>query len=577
MIRSGSIKELMNIDNYKEILKSYDVISVIFDPLETDSTLTNIKLSAIIPAYISNSCYTLNYINILDKPNLISFKNIHYLGETKNIKFYYNGYIVGSASGEPSPVVPTPPPTPLPPPAPAKIIPLEKFKDYEFRYILLDNSNFSTKSSSIVKCDSNDCDYSNAPYDGCGNLTYNIMQAYSNSDKKFVKPSKVLIHMEPDMFFGGGCFRHLYSWTGSECNSNNDNRDCHAPFDGGGPVKSSLNKDGTLIKELSWCQNPVDDNGYLINIPEQHAGFQVFSGHQKWYILQQLMMQGYIIINLFPTTRSMINNGYAFGYKSKGWDQALWDSHSTNFKKLFEHIWLKKIIPYASDNLELAVAGHSRGAHQASGLMNYFPGTKFSDKKTAYPKITKAWLNSGGSMNCFTDQKVTPACPKQLHNEKNDTDQTYCCDSSRTEPIYDKEKNNHPSVVITSLVDSDYLVDDSNEYTITDNDAISLSPAQVYWKSLSKTVQTRSKNLICPVYWDANDPGSYPAQNSWCKDNKFQGYKCSNKNQKPCNDSNDWTWNKCPTHSAFTYSMANEVVKFLTSSADTTFSNTKTC
>ena len=45
------------------------------------------------------------------------------------------------------------------------------------------------------------------------------------------------------------------------------------------------------------------------------------------------MMQGYIIINLFTTTRTMINNGYPFGYKSEGSEKdALGKSNSTDFK-----------------------------------------------------------------------------------------------------------------------------------------------------------------------------------------------------------------------------------------------------
>jgi hypothetical protein len=104
---TGTLKELLVLGNYETILTLYNSISVI---LEADNTLSNVKLVGIIPGHIRNECRSLNFINIYNKNKPITLTKMHNLGKNGNVEFYYNGILLGNASGD----VPTPPPSPSP-------------------------------------------------------------------------------------------------------------------------------------------------------------------------------------------------------------------------------------------------------------------------------------------------------------------------------------------------------------------------------------------------------------------------------------------------------------------------------
>ena len=429
--------------------------------------------------------------------------------------------------------------------------PVNYMCNYSYQHIYFDNSN-------------------NYTYNKYGNISYNIQHAVNVSSN-----NKILIYIDPD---GKGI-----------------------------PCISEIGK-----KDIpKYCQYPVGQNGYITNsISYPPFVFQNITNNsfeKKLFVLQQLMIKGFTIIYLYKNSDS----GYIFNYMSKL--TSSYDGKTSDYQSLdlaFTNIFskFKNIEKY-----KIYAGGSSEGGHAASGLLHLINSGTILSKFNI--KITKLWLNSAGSMNCFTDednnQNIYPTnvsgyknyindisgisnsnlCPSnefRISDQKNKPPNSSdnwggCCNLNKnnnlpeTEPYYDNSthRDQHPPVIITSLLDSDYIVTNKTSYTIStvvDGSIIySLLPGNSYWRGLSYTTKKLSQDICGGNIID----NIYTNSNSWCK---CPSGCCFYPNCPPppfiekasFNGGNNDNYacsiyvlgKRESTHSSFTFSQAKQIIKF---------------
>ena len=450
-------------------------------------------------------------------------------------------------------------PTPAPSPnnlpsisAESPLVPLSEIHKYDFKFILPDRP--FTKASSFkancpiknqkVHCSSSS---TNMPYNLEGNINYSIMGAFKNDVP--VEPSMIYLSLgvnsrdlECGMFFDA---------------ISEDEKEKEKYYFYNNYVKF---EDASHMHISKYCRSPVDSSdisGYMTGLNGgDDLRYHVWGGAQRWYVHQQMMIKGYIIIYMYPTD----SNYYLFDYKSQRLDVNSgnnltnnWDNTNTNpFKIIFKNAW-NKCINYINSNKEtnlsipFSMGGYSAGGHAASALMHWAavdPDLSYIQKNG----IHGAWISNAGSMNCFNDDTKDyineDNCPSYLAEKINDsttefnTVNDYCCPVNKTtrvpytEPFYNMNNrgSSHPPVVITSIVDEDYnyaygnwtalnynvkdrskesippkSIGYTNKYTIEwNNTVISLLPGLQYWHGLSKEVQDKSLLLIdSNTYWSS--------------------------------------------------------------------------
>ena len=458
-------------------------------------------------------------------------------------------------------------PTPAPSPSSStdisailSVVDLSDISNYSFRFILPDRK-FEALSNVLIKCKkihyktdatpAYDCQNNDKlPYNIFGNIRYSIMGAFKKDTK-----SKKMIPVEPSMIYLSiGVSPLPYEQCGFFYN------DFYEV--GTNSYKVSLDAsnviDSSLVRVNPICNTPIGPNGYITSISNNNISYHQWGNAQRWYVHQQMMIRGYIIIYFYPMGDNFTYN--LFYFQSKYLDsnktlankESLWDISNTttnsNIKIILKHTWQKSVQYIKKHNpskrqdaskAPFTVGGWSQGAHATSSLMHWVN----VDQSLAFIKnngnIRGAWLSNGGSMNCFcqeTSNNINDLnCPPYFAHEPGDINSNCCPVNTKTgkpytEPWYDNpaNKKSHPPVVITSVVDEDYnykyaqwtnLTYNTSDLTKEDfppkslgytskytiewkNKVISLPLGLQYWNGLDPSVQNKSVLLIdSKTYW----------------------------------------------------------------------------